>query len=86
MKFLWKYLKKYRWMILGGMSIKLGATMLELLIPYVMEHLLDDVVPLKDIGQVLLWGGVMILLACLVRFLNVTANRKAIWISKEGTF
>ena len=86
MKFLWKYLKKYRWMILWGMCIKLGATLLELLIPYVMEHLLDDVVPRKDVWQVVVWGGVMILLACLVRFLNVTANRKAIWISKEGTF
>ena len=86
MKFLWKYLKKYRWMILGGMSIKLGATMLELLIPYVMEHLLDDVVPRKDVWQAVLWGVAMILLACLVRFLNVTANRKAIRISKEATF
>ncbi len=86
MRFLWKYLKKYRWMILWGMSIKLGGTMLELLIPYVMEHLLDDVVPRKDVWQAVLWGAAMILLACLVRFLNVTANRKAIRISKEATF
>ena len=86
MKFLWRYLKKYRWMILWGMSIKLGGTMLELLIPYVMEHLLDDVVPRKDVWQAVLWGAAMILLACLVRFLNVTANRKAIRISKEATF
>ena len=86
MKFLWKYLKKYEWMILGGMMIKLGGTLLELLIPYVMEHLLDHVVPRKDIGQVLLWGGVMIALACLVRFFNVTANEKAIRISRDATF
>ena len=48
MKFLWKYLKKYRWMILGGMGLKLAGTLVELLIPYVMEHLLDHVVPEKE--------------------------------------
>ena len=68
MKFLWKYLKKYRWMILLGMGMKLAGTLTELLIPYVMEHLLDHVVPEKETAPVLLWGGAMILLACVVRF------------------
>ena len=86
MRFLWKYLKRYQWMIISGMLIKLGATMLELLIPYVMEHLLDHVVPQKQMAPVFLWGGAMIALACLVRFLNLTANRRAIWISKEATY
>ena len=45
MKFLWKYLKKYQWMILLGMGLKLAGTLTELLIPYVMEHLLDHVIP-----------------------------------------
>ena len=86
MRYLWKYLRAYRWMIAGGMGLKLSATMVELLIPYVMEHLLDHVVPQKEIAPVLLWGGAMILLACCGRFLNITANRKAIWVSKECTF
>ena len=86
MRFLWKYLKKYRWMILFGMILKLAGTLTELLIPYVMEHLLDHVVPQKQTAPVLLWGGAMILLACLVRFLNVTANKKAVWIAKESIF
>ena len=86
MKFLWKHVRKYRWMILFGMVLKLAGTLTELLIPYVMEHLLDHVVPQKQTAPVLLWGGAMILLACLVRFLNVTANRKAVWIAKESIF
>ena len=65
MRFLWKYLKNCRWMILFGMGLKLAGTLVELLIPYVMEHLLDHVVPRKETLPVLLWGGVMILLACL---------------------
>ena len=84
MRFLWKYLKNYRWMILGGMGLKLAGTLVELLIPYVMEHLLDHVVPRKETVPVLLWGGAMIVLACTVRFLNVTANRKAVRVAKEN--
>ena len=84
MRFLWKYLKNYRWMILFGMGLKLAGTLVELLIPYVMEHLLDHVVPRKETAPVVLWGGAMILLACTVRLLNVTANRKAVRIAKEN--
>ena len=84
MRFLWKYLKHYKWMILAGMGLKLAGTLVELLIPYVMEHLLDNVVPQKQIAPVLLWGGAMILLACTVRFLNVTANRRAVRIAREN--
>ena len=86
MQFLWKYIRKYKWMIAGGMSLKLCGTLVELMIPYVMEHLLDHVVPRKELAPVLLWGGVMILLACCVRFLNVTANRTAVKVAKENIF
>ncbi len=84
MRYLWKYLEKYKWMILGGMGLKLAGTVVELLIPYVMEHLLDDVVPRKEVAQVLFWGVVMILLACMVRLLNVTANRRAVRVAQEN--
>ncbi len=84
MRFLFNYIRRFKWLILRGMGIKLSATIVELMIPYVMEHLLDDVVPTKQIGSVLIWGFVMILLACCVRFLNVTANRTAIRAAKEN--
>ncbi|MBO4837670.1 MAG: ABC transporter ATP-binding protein [Clostridia bacterium] len=86
MKFIWKYLKNYKWIILGGMSLKLAGTLVELLIPYVMEHLLDHVVPQKQMLPVLLWGGVMIILACCVRILNVTANRTAVRTARENIY
>ncbi|MBR3494497.1 MAG: ABC transporter ATP-binding protein [Clostridia bacterium] len=84
MRYLWKYLKAWRLKIMLGMGLKLSATLLELLIPYVMEHLLDHVVPRGETAPVLLWGGAMILLACCVRFVNVTANRMAVLIAKEN--
>ena len=84
MRFLWKYLKHDKWRIMGGMGLKLAGTLVELLIPYIMEHLLDHVVREKQVLPVLLWGGAMILLACAVRFLNVTANRRAVRIARNN--
>ena len=45
MKLIWRYVRPYRWFILAVMAIKLAGTGTELLIPYVLEHLLDHVVP-----------------------------------------
>ena len=86
MKFLWGYLRKYLRRISGVMGIKLSATVVELMIPYVMEHLIDHVVPTRQLTSVLLWGLVMILLALTVRFLNVNANRLSVRTAKEGAF
>ena len=83
MKFLWKYLRKYARRIFGSMGVKLSGTVLELLIPYVMEHLIDHVAPTKQTLSVLLWGLAMIALAVGVRTLNVGANRMAVRTAKE---
>ena len=37
------------------MAIKLAGAMTELLIPYILEHLIDEVVPLGRLELVLLW-------------------------------
>ena len=56
------------------------------MIPYVMEHLIDHVVPTREIHSVLLWGAAMIALALCVRFLNVNANRLSVKTAKEATW
>ena len=86
MKFLWRYLQTYRGRIAGVMGIKLSATVVELLIPYVMEHLIDRVVPTRELGRAIFWGAVMILLALCVRALNVTANRLSVRTAKECAY
>ena len=87
MKFIWRYVKKYKLFILGVMAIKLAGTALELLIPYVMEHILDNVVPAaQDFWPVLMWGGIMMLLTLAVRTLNVTANRLSVRVSRDSTY
>lgn len=75
MKCIAKYLKVYMGTIILTVSVKVVGTVIEFLIPYVLEHLLDDVAPAGDIMMVVIWGTIMILIAVTVRALNVFANR-----------
>ena len=86
MKFLWRYLRDYVWKIAFVMGIKLTGTLMELAIPYTLEHLIDTVAPTGQTGQVFLWGGIMVLLAAATRFFNVTANRLSVRTARNATF
>lgn len=86
MRFIFSYLKKYRAMMAVGITIKMSGAIGELMLPYVLEHMVDDVVPLKRPGLIFLWGGVMVLLTVFVRQANVKANRLAIRVAKESTY
>ena len=86
MKFIFSYMKKYRKLVAAVMLIKLAGTLGELMLPYVLEHLVDDVVPEKDVKLVCLWGSIMILLAIFVRKANVRANRLSVRVAKESTY
>ena len=86
MKFIFSYLKKYRFMIALGMFIKLSGTVGELLLPYVLEHLVDDVAPEQNVRLVFAWGAVMLLLVVFVRQANVKANRMAIRVAKSSIY
>jgi ATP-binding cassette subfamily B protein len=68
------------------MAIKIVATVVELLLHYILEHLIDDVAPTKDLRLVFLWGVVMLALAVCIRFLNVKANRQAVKVSREASY
>lgn len=78
MRLVLQYMSKYKGRILFGMFLKLSATLSELMIPYILEHLIDEVVPTGQLEQVLFWGFLMILTALLTRQLNACANRKAV--------
>ncbi len=86
MKFIFSYLKKYKWMVAIAMTIKLSATVGELLLPYVLEHLVDDVAPSQNVKMVFAWGGVMLLLVIYVRQANVKANRLSVRVAKESIY
>ena len=87
MRLIWKYVRPYRWFILAVMLVKLAGTGTELLVPYVLEHLLDHVAPeAQSAWPVVAWGGVMLLVTLATRLLNITANRMSIRVARNSTF
>ena len=78
MKLIFTYMGKYKKFVFLAIFIKLVGTMSELLLPYILEHIIDNVVPSGNLTLVAAWGLTMFLAAILTRTLNVMANRRAI--------
>lgn len=85
MKRLFGYLKASRLAICVGTVIKIVGTMMDLFIPYVLAHLLDNVVPTKNQGRIFFWGGAMVLFSVFAFLFNVLANRMASLVACDTT-
>ena len=83
MKFIWSYMRKHIWAIILVLTVKTLGTVLELFLPYILEYMIDTVAPRKDMGLILMWGGIMLALAIVVRFLSVGANRGSVRIARK---
>lgn len=70
-----KYILPYLGFISFTMLVKLLGALLELLIPSLMEIMLDDKVPSGDVSAIWLYGGLMLLCAGGCLFCNIWANR-----------
>ena len=66
-------------------GIKFSSTLLELFLPWILEHIIDDVAPTGDRRQLLLWGGIMLLCAAAVFLSAAVANRMATGIAANFT-
>ncbi len=86
MKLILRYVKKYRWYVVLSITVKTLATFMELLLPYILKHLVDEVVPSKNLPQVFFWGAIMLVIAVMIRFLNVWANRRAVKTSADAAY
>ncbi len=75
MEKLGRYIKPYVWYIILTVGIKLFGAVLELMIPYFMEIILDDVVPIGEVNSIFLYGGFMLLCAAGCVTANIEANR-----------
>ena len=78
MKLIFRCLGKYKKPVALAIFIKLIAAFFELSLPYIFEHIVDNVVPSQDLLQVLIWGLTMFAAAFLCRTLNVAANRRGV--------
>ncbi len=85
MKLLIRYLRPCARSMAFGFSIKVFATVLELMLPYILSHILDVVVPRHSIPQIFLWGGAMLLCALGAYFGNVIANRNAARVARDAS-
>ncbi len=70
-----KYIAPYWGFILLTVFIKFIGAVLDLLIPYLMEIMLDDKVPAGEVGQIYLYGALMLLSAAGVLGFNILSNR-----------
>ena len=77
MKWVFKYLSPLKGRIAVGISIKAIGTLAELMIPFLLSHILENVIVTNSIPQILLYGilmGISTIIACLG---NIIANRMA---------
>ena len=83
MKTILNYLKPLVPRISLGIFIKAVGTLVELLLPYILSHVLKVVVARQSLAEILKWGGAMVLCATVAVILNITANRMAAKVSRN---
>lgn len=83
MKTILKYLKPYYLKMLLGFVIKVSGTVSELALPYILSHILENVVRHMRVDSIIYWGVLMIIFALLACFLNIIANRMAAKVSRD---
>ncbi len=83
MKTILNYLKPFYKRMSLGFCIKVIGTLVELFLPYILSHILKDVVVTQSVPQVVYWGGLMILCAAVACLFNVTANRMASRVASD---
>ncbi len=66
-----------------GLAIKIAGTVVELFLPYILTHILDNVIGTLRIEKVVFWGIMMIICAALACAGNIIANRMAAKTSKD---
>ena len=69
--------------MLLGFSIKVSGTVAELFLPYILTHILDNVIGTLRVEKVVFFGVLMIICAALACAGNITANRMAAKVSRD---
>ncbi len=85
MKLIWQYVRSCGKTVTFNLIIKFLGTMTELLIPYVLSHIIDKIVPLNSVSLIVVWGIVMIVISGITMLLNAQANRIAVKIARDAT-
>lgn len=85
MKRVLAYLAPYKARMALGLLFKIAGTVAELVLPLIMSHMIDEVVPTGSVPALSLWGGGMLLAAVVALLGNVKANRMASKVARDTT-
>ena len=77
MKWVLGYLKPLRARIAAGTTVKVIGTLAELMIPFLLSYILDNVIKTGKISLILIYGVLMALCAIVACVGNIAANRMA---------
>lgn len=85
MKLMMKYMGRFAGSMLLGLLIKIVGTLMDLVLPYILAHMVDNVVPAGERNAIFIWGGVMIVCSVIALVGNVIANRIASAVARDTT-
>lgn len=85
MKTFFKYLRPYYPRMLFGLLIKFIGTIMDLLLPWILAHMIDFIVPLKEMRLILFWGLLMVVCSIIAVYTNIVANRMASKVARDTT-
>ncbi len=77
MKRIFSYLKPFRLRMFVGFLIKVTGTMAELILPYILTHILENVIVELNVSKIVFYGIIMVLFSIVACVGNITANRMA---------
>lgn len=84
MKKIFNYLKPYQRSLTFGILIKAVAGILDLMLPFLLAMIIDDIIPTRSIDMVVMFGGLMLVAAILSLTMNVVANRISAKVSTDA--
>ncbi|MBQ7982162.1 MAG: ABC transporter ATP-binding protein [Clostridia bacterium] len=85
MKYIIHYIRPHFGRMGGGLFIKFIGTITDLLLPYILAHIIDEVVPTRDVPMIVLWGIAMIVCSVICMAGNVIANRMASAVARDAS-
>lgn len=85
MKKLLQYLKPYSGRMIVGFVIKLIGTIVELFLPWILSHMIDNVIPRCQVNLLVLWGLLMLVCSFIAVSFNIMANRMASRVARNTT-
>lgn len=79
------YLKPHFTKMFLGLFIKLTGSIMDLLLPWILAYMIDEIVPLENISLIILWGVVMVISSVVAVVTNIVANRMASRVARNTT-